>query len=126
VCDILKSKVEAYPYPKPVKAVTALSSEIVCVACRDDMLRVYKVHERQLRLLATLPHQGGCSLANCVYRCRDAGYVLASADWSSNDLRISVTSRFNRYWLQEMTKIMFTSKILPFCRDVHKIIFKYL
>jgi len=117
----------AYRYPKMVRAVTALSAEIICTSCVDNKLRVYKLHGRnnQLRLLATLPYQWCTSLASCVYPHNDAGYVLASTDCTL-DVRISVTSRFNRYWVRAVTYIMLNSKILPFCRDVQKIVFKYL
>jgi len=99
-----------------------LSSEIVCISGYYNMLRVYKVHGCQLHLLATLPNKGGMYMASCVHH---AGYVLASAP-AHRDIRISVTSRFNRDWVQKVVKIVLNSTVLPFCRDVHKIIFRYL
>jgi len=133
-CDIPNSTVTAHKYKngKPVRTVTALSSDIVCVSCKGDTLRVYKVRGTELRLLATLPFNTSHFLANCVCLYKDSGYVLASADWRGgnnyhrNDVFISVTSRFNRYWVQEATKIVLNSTILPFCTDVDKIILQYL
>jgi len=129
-CNIPNSTVTAHKPKngKAVRAVTALSSEIVCVSYDDDTLLVYEVHGTELRLLATLPLTESHFLASCVCPYKDAGYVLASADWSSdsNDVLISVTSRFNRYWVQEVTKIVLNSTILPFCTDVDKIILQYL
>jgi len=124
--NIPKSKVTAYPYPDDVRAVSSLSCEIVCVSCADNMLRMYDVYANQLRLLATLPCNCYRSLASCVYPCTDSGYVFASEDIFSPQLLVSITSRFNGYWTKKMTKIVFNSKILPFCRDVDKIILRYL
>jgi len=135
--NISKSKVTVYPYPDIVGAVISLSSEFVSVSCADDMIRVYKVYDNQLRLLATLPHKRGYShkicyslrcysMCSCLYPYNDAGYVLACSDDPSPNLFINVTSRFNRYWVQEVAKRILNSKILPFCRDVHKIIWQYL
>jgi len=125
--NISKSKVTTYRCAASVWAVTALSSEFVCVSCEDDMLRIYKVMPGcQLRFLTSLPCERFYSLASCVYPYKkDGGYVLASANFAK-DVHISVTSRFNWYWTQEVTKITLNSKILPFCRDVHKIIMRYL
>jgi len=129
-CNIPNSTVTAHKYKigKAVRAVTALSSEIVCVSYNDDTVGVYEVHGTEIRLLATLPLTESGFLASCM--C-PYGYVLASADWNSwnsdsNDVFISVTSRFNRYWVQEVTKIVLNSTILPFCTDVDKIILQYL
>jgi len=131
--DISKSKVKvtAYPYkvnryPYMVAAVTALSYDIVCETCDDYMIRIYQVQETQLRLLATLPHECGNYLSGCVYPCTDAGYVLASTKFSDKDVYIEVTCRFNQYWMKEVTNILFNTASLPFCRDVHKLILKYL
>jgi len=127
-CNIPNSTVTAHKPKngKQVLAVTALSSEIMCVSYNGDTLRVYKVHGTELRLLATLPFTESYILSSCVCPYKDAGYVLASADWDSTDVFISVTSRFNRYWVQEVTKIVLNSTILPFCTDVEKIILQYL
>jgi len=129
-CNIPNSKVTAHKYKngKEVRAVTALSSEIVCVSYQGDTVGVYKVHGNEMRLLATLPLTESGFLASCVCPYKDSGYVLASADWNSdsNDVFISVTSRFNRYWVQEVTKIVLNSTILPFCTDVDNIILQYL
>jgi len=124
--NIPKRKVVSYMYPMAVRAVTALNSEFVCTSCCDDVIRVYKLHGHRLRLLATLPHRRCMSLASCLCLYEDAGYVIASADWENTDLRIDITSRLNRYWIREVTKIIINCKILPFCRNVYKIIFKYL
>jgi len=122
--NIPNSEVTAYPFPDFVFGVTSLTSEIVCASCEDNVLRVYKVHGTKLRLLATLPHEGSVNLVSCVYPFKDAGYMLVSSS-QSTCFHVSVTSRFNIYWVREVMKIVLNSKILPFCRDVHKIIFKY-
>ena len=122
--NIPKSKATTYPCPDTVLAVTSLSSEIVCASCYDNMLRVYKVHGSQLQLLATLPHTACFSLASCLYPYKDTGYVLAFSDLCSHNIHISVTSRFS-YWVEDVTKIVLSSEILPFCRDVINM-FKYL
>jgi len=124
--NIAKNKVTAYSYYSGIRAIMSLSSELVCTSCLDGMLRVYELHGTELRLLATLPYEWCSSLVSCLCPSKDTGYVLASAHWSSMDVRISVTSRFNLYWVREVTKIMLNSKVLPFCRDVHKIIWRYL
>jgi len=125
--NIAKSKVTEYPFSHNVRAVTVLSSEFVCVSCVDNMLRVYAVHDDELRLLASLPHKNkSYVLGSCLYPYNNAGFVLASANFAaSRDVCISVTSRFNNPWVQEVTKIMLNSSILPFCTDVNKIILKY-
>jgi len=105
-----------------------LSSEIVCTPYIDQPpTLVYKLCGSQLRVLATLSHTTDWTcpaLASCMY---SAGFVLASASIWSKDVHISWTSRLNAAWVLEVTKmLLFTARILPFCTDVHKIIFKYL
>jgi len=124
--NIPKSKVTVYACDSFVWAVTALSSEIVCISYTGEMLRVYKIHGCQLQLLATLPFGRCTSLSSCAYPYNNAGYILASAHYNMVNVHISVTSRFNRYWVQEVTKIILDSDVLPFCVDVHKIILKYV
>jgi len=131
VYNVPKSKVTTYRLPGGVCGLTALSSEIVVVSCSgsyiDDMLYVYKVQSSQLQLLGTLSHRVCVSLASCVYPDKDAGcYMLASTDGGGRGVCISVIGRFNRHWEQKVKKIVLSGNILPFCRDVHKIIFKYL
>jgi len=129
--NISKSEVATYRCTATVSAITALSDEIVCVACDDNMLRIYSrnnsVSCRHLRLLAALPciTIAPSSLASCMHACYDAGYVLAFGGFDK-DVHISVTRRFNCYWVQKVMKIILNSKILPFCRDVDKIILRYL
>jgi len=129
--SIPESKVTTYPCHR-VGAVTVLSSDILCVSCADDKLRVYEVYGTELRLLVTWPVQlWNFGLVGCLYH---AGYVIASlgpltskyGPYVRKYVRISVASRFNHDWVLEVTKIMFNSSILPFCRDVCKIILKYL
>jgi len=131
VCDELSlyhiPKFKVITYRCPALAVMAVNSETVLVSCLDNTLRIYKVHGNQLRLLATVPHKKCAMWTSCLYPYRDAGYVLASMELWATGVDISVTSsRFNQYRVQEVTKILFNSKVLPFCEDVSKIILRYL
>jgi len=124
--NISESKATVHTCPDYIPSrIATICPEIVCTSSGDEMLRVYKVHGNELRLLATCPHEMYRSLASCVYPYNDAGYILVSALHSSGDVHISVASRFD-HWVREVAKILFNTKILPFCRDVDKIILKYL
>lgn len=125
--NVPECKVTAYRYPNSVRSVMMLSSEIVCVSCGDDKLRVCKVNGTELRLLVTLPFKQSTCMASCVYPFNGGGYVIASAcRFIQISTRISLASKFNRYCVQEVEKLMYHSMVLPFCRDVHKIILQYL
>jgi len=128
--NICTSKVTTYQYPRPslIATVTALSSELVCVTTSDDMLRMYRVHGSELQLFATFPYGWSGDLVSSLCPYGDAGYMLASwtvkrTSWNT-DVHISVTSKLS-YWFPALTKMMFKSTILPFCKDVYKIILKY-
>lgn len=109
--------------PAEGSALTLLNSEMVCASCYDNMLRVYKVHEGEPELFAALPFNMCTTMGSCLYPYNNHGCVLASAV-EGEDVRISVTSSFT--WLQDVTKITFSNKILPFFEDVHNVIFQYL
>jgi len=131
--NIQTSKGAIYPHSDDVFAVmSSLSLQIVCASCCDGTMRIYEVlhNESALRLLETLYHRNCTSLVSYWYPYKDVGYVCASVGRSMRQVRIRVTNRFNQYWVQKVTKVLFNSNtgsaILPFCRDVHKIILKYL
>jgi len=122
-CHIPTSNVKSYSFPGLLIAVTVLDTEIVCVT-NHDTVSVYLVHECHLQLLATAPLKSFYDLASCLYTLNESGFLLASHD--GEKVHISVTSKFNRYWVEEVKEIVYNSRILPFCRDVHNIVFQYL
>jgi len=101
----------------------------VCVCVRTAIALCYISPHTSIAFKSVSSHTDKkCAMwTSCLYPYRDAGYVLASMELWATGVDISVTSsRFNQYRVQEVTKILFNSKVLPFCEDVSKIILRYL
>jgi len=82
------------PYSDTVGAVTALSSQLVCSSCEDDMLRIYKLHGNgnERCLLTSLSHKYCDYLVSCVCPGKETGFLLASTGDRSKDVHVAVTS----------------------------------
>ena len=85
-----------HTHPNTVRAVTALSSELMVSSCDDHMLRFYAVHDNSTKpqVIACTPYEWTDELVSCPYPCADdkTGFVLAS----SVDARIDISLIFSQ------------------------------
>lgn len=104
------------------QGIIALNSKIVCASYdlwgkRRSRVSVYKLEGTNLRELAALPCVAGSLLAGCMLPYDNNRFVLACSGAGFVSIHVSGSNKLT-------SDSIF--RILPFCTDVQKIIFKYL